>query len=140
MEPQPSLGKLIEEIAATLEQFKLPGLDTTAFMQSRRKDVKALAEANRVALAGLRDLAQKQAEILQKTLRELQAIVQDGSIAQSPTQLGDVVQNTLRAALANMRDLAEMARKSQTEAFGIVSDRVQRNIEELKASILSRKG
>jgi phasin family protein len=138
MESQTSPANLLGEIARTVEQLKLPGLDAATVLERRRKDIEALAEANRIAQAGVQDLAQKQGDILQKMLRELQALARDGKvgIAQSPAQLGDLVQKALHDAFGNMRDLAEIARKSQTEAFGVVSDRVQRNIEELKASFL----
>jgi phasin family protein len=138
MEPQTSPANLLGEIARMIEQFKLPGLDAAAVLERRRKDIEALAEANRIARAGVQDLAQKQGDILQKTLRELQGLVQDGKagIAQNPAQFGDLVHKALHDTLGNMRDLAEIARKSQTEAFGVVSERMQRNIEELKASLV----
>src|SRR5262249_6015010 len=142
METQTSPASLLGEIGRIIEQFRLPGLDAAAVLEARRRDIEALAEANRIALAGAQDLAHKQGEILQKTLGELQSLVRDGSvgssIAQSPAQLGDLLQKTLHETLGNMRDLAELACKSQTEAFNAVSQRVQRNIEELRA-LLVRK-
>src|SRR5262249_10995960 len=98
----------------------------------------ALAEANRIALAGAQDLSHKQGEILQKTLQELQTLVRDGSIAQNPAQLGDLLQKTLHETFGNMRDLAEVACKSQTDAFNAVSQRVQHNSEELRALLLRK--
>jgi phasin family protein len=136
MELVPSPANLLGEIAKTVEQFGLPGLDAGALLEGRRKDIEALAEANRIALSGMQELARKQGEILQATLQELQALVQEvrTGLAQDPTKFGDLVQKSLQETFGNMRDLAELARKSQTEAFRVVGERMQRNIEELRMS------
>ena len=138
MEPQPSPANLTGEIARIVEQLKLPGLSLPAVMEARRKDIEALAEANRIALAGAQDLALKQREILQKAVQQLQALVLERKAeeAQAPVQIGDLVGKALQDTFGNMRDLAELARKSQTEAFDVVSARVQRNIEELRTMLL----
>jgi hypothetical protein len=144
MEPQPSPANLTGEIARIIEQLKLPGLSLPAVMEARRKDIEALAEANRIALAGAQDFAQdlalKQREILQKAVRQLQALVLERKTeeAQAPLQIGDLVGKALQDTFGNMRDLAELARKSQTDAFDVVSARVQRNIEELRTMLLPR--
>jgi len=142
METQTSPANLLGEIGRIIERFRLPGLDAAAILEARRKDIEALAEANRIALAGAQDLSHKQGEILQKTLQELQTLVRDssvaGSLTQSPAQLGDLLQKTLHQTLGNMRDLAEVAYKSQTDAFNAVGQRVQHNIEELRALLLRK--
>jgi phasin family protein len=136
MELVPSPANLLGEIAKTVEQFRLPGLDAGALLEGRRKDIEALAEANRIALSGMQELARKQSEILQATLQELQALVREvrTGLVQDPTKFGDLVQKSLQETFGNMRDLAELARKSQTEAFRVVGERMQRNIEELRTS------
>jgi phasin family protein len=138
MELQPSPANLSGEIARIFEPLKLPGLSIPAVLEARRKDIEAVAEANRIALAGAQDLALKQREILQQTLRELQALVLERKAEASPTpvQLGDFVQKALQDMLGNMRDLAELTCKSQSDAFNVVSERVQRNIEELRTLLL----
>jgi phasin family protein len=141
MELAPSPANLLGQIAKTVEQFSLPGLDAGALLEGRRKDIEALAEANCIALSGMQELARKQGEILQSTLRELQVLVQEArtGLAQDPTKFGDLVQQSLRVTFGNMRDLAELARKSQIDAFRVVGERMQRNIEELRTSFQAPK-
>jgi phasin family protein len=141
MELVPSPANLLGEIAKTVEQFRLPGLDAEALLESRRKDIEALAEANRIALSGMQELARKQGEILQATLRELQVLVQEArtGLAQDPSKFGDLVQRSLQETFGSMRDLAELARKSQTDAFRVVGERIQHNIEELRTSLQAPK-
>ena len=136
MELVPSPANLLGEIAKTVEQFGLPRLDAETLLEARRKDVAALAETNRIALSGMQELARKQGEILQATLGDLQTLLQEGRVspAQYPTKLGDIVQKSLQQAFGNMRDLAKLAGKSQTEVFHVIGERVQHNIEELVTS------
>lgn len=137
--PQSSPATLSGEIGKILEQISLPGLSLPALIEGRRKDIEALAEANRIALAGAQELAARQREILQQTVRELQALVLQGKAPEGgaalPAQFGDLVRKSLQDTLGNMRALAELAAKSQTEAFEVVGARVRRSLEELRAQL-----
>ena len=64
MEPQPSPVNLLGETAKLVERFKLPGLNAAAVIEARRKDIEALADANRIALAGVQGVVQKHGDIL----------------------------------------------------------------------------
>lgn len=121
------------DISKIMEQFKLPGIDLPAIVEARRKDIEALTQANTIAFEGLQSLAQKQAEILRETMEEAQASMQRmaaGTPVDNATKQGELVQQAFQKALANMQALAEMAGKSQAEAFNVISKRVQQNIQE----------
>jgi phasin family protein len=123
------------DITKLMEQFKLPGVDVSAIVEARRKDIEALTEANRIAFEGMQALAQKQAEILQKSMQQAQAAMQNMSPGQASASGGnqaELIQQALQTALANMRELAEMAGKSQAQAMEVVGKRVQENIEDAK--------
>jgi len=132
MEQQASPARLSGEITRIIEQLKLPGFNVPAVLEARRKDIEAIAEANRVALAGAESLAAKQREILQQTVRQLQALVLERN-AEEGADLGAVVRKNLTETFGNMRALAELVSKSQVEAFDVVSARVQQSIAELRA-------
>jgi len=129
--------KMLGEFTKMMEQFKLPGIDVAAIMEARRKDLEALAAANQTALQGMQSLAQKQAEILQTTLTQLQSLVQQATQSGSATEIsaktGELVQQALHKALENMRELAEAGYKAQSDTFAVITKRVQENIQELQA-------
>ena len=71
----------------------------------------------------MQTLAQKQAEILQKSMQEAQAAMQGitgGQPAASAGNPGELIQQAFQNALSNMRELAEMAGKSQAQAMEVV--------------------
>ncbi|BCF93335.1 MULTISPECIES: phasin family protein [Paraburkholderia] len=137
-----STGKnsIFTEYTKLFGQFKLPGIDMGAMLESRRKDIEAIAEANTTALAGVQSLAQKQSDILRTTLGELQAFVtrltQGG---QSIANTGDTVKQTLHKALVDVQDLADTAYRAQSDSVAVVTKRVAERVEELKTLLQPKK-
>jgi len=138
---QSTPASLFGDFTKLIEQFKLPGIDLNAVMEARRKDIEALAAANRTALEGIQSLSQKQAEILRTTMDQLQSLVKQMTTTGSATSAStrEVVQQAVQKAFESMRELAETAYKSQSDAFGVVSHRVQENIQEVKALLQPKK-
>jgi phasin family protein len=138
---QSTAAGLFGDFTKLIEQFKLPGIDLNAVMEARRKDIGALAAANRTALEGIQSLSQKQAEILRSTMDQLQSLVKQMTTTGNATSAGtrEVVQQALQKTFESMRDLAETAYKSQSDAFAVVNHRVQENIQEVKALLQPKK-
>ena len=124
------------DFAKMLEQFKVPGIDMTSLIEARRNDLAALTQANKIAYEGMLELVRRQGEILRTTMEEVQTaakeIVQGAQSVVLTGQPKEFVGQAVQKALANMRELAEVAIKTQTEAFTIISKRVVQNVEEMK--------
>ena len=125
-------NSLFSEYIKLIKQFKLPGIDASAVLESRRKDVEALAAANTTALTGMQSLGQKQMEILSATMTRLQSLVAQQNGAQSKPAAGEAVQQALHKALADMQELAETAYRAQADSYTVISKRVAENVDELK--------
>ena len=134
-------NSIFAEYKKVIGQFKLPGIDVGAILESRRKDIEAIAEANTTALAGVQSLAQKQSEILHTTLTELQSLVSrvSKSEAQPAANTGEVVQQALHKALADMQELAGTAYRAQSDSIAVVTKRVAEHVEELKTLLQPKK-
>ncbi len=117
-----------------LEQFQLPGMDMSAVMEARRKDIEALGEANKLAYEGMQALMQKQTEIFGQAMQQIQSAAQQmasgGNPAEAMSTQNEFVQKALHQALENMRELAEIARKSQADAMAVIGERAQQNLQE----------
>jgi phasin family protein len=134
-------NSIFAEYRKVIGQFKLPGIDVGAILESRRKDIEAIAEANTTALAGVQSLAQKQSEILHTTLTELQSLVSrvSKSEAQPAANTGEVVQQALQKALVDMQELAATAYRAQSDSVAVVTKRVAEHVEELKTLLQPKK-
>jgi phasin family protein len=112
-----------------MSQFRLPGVDFAALVERERKNIEALAEANRIAFEGWQSLVRRQSEILQETMRK--AVANAGQ-EDAIKRRADLAKEGFENALANMRELAEMAAKSQKEAFEVIRKRIEENVEGIR--------
>ena len=124
------------DIGKLLEQYKLPGVDISSIVESRRKDIEALAQANQVALKGVSSIADKQAEFLQAVMADLAAKLKSASEggASSATAM-DVAKQSVGKALAALRHLAETTTKSQAEAIDLINARAKASLEEIRTQL-----
>jgi phasin family protein len=108
-----------------MKDFKLPGVDLATIMEREKKNIEALTEANRVAFVGWQALVHRQAEILQESIKRAVGAAQGEDAG---TRRMDLASHAFETALSNMRELAEMAAKSQKEAFDVIRKRVEDNL------------
>ncbi len=119
------LGKLVEK-------FKLPGIDVNAIVESQRKDMEALAEANRQAYEGIKALAQRRNEILQVALVQWQSAMKDATGKDAMSKSAEMAKQGVQQAIANFRELAEMEAQSRSKAWKVLQDRFQENVANLQ--------
>lgn len=130
-------GGVFAEYTKLISQFRLPGVDVAAFLESRRKDIEALAEANMTALAGVQHLGQKQVDIFRSTMTELQTAVTRLKTPGSESGLaaGEGVKNALQKAFVDMQEIADAAYRAQTDSIAVITRRFAEDVEELKAQL-----
>jgi phasin family protein len=105
---------------------KLPGFDMTSVIETQRKNIEALTAANQLAYEGMQALVKKQAEMFNERVQALQAEVQkasSGHPVDALSERGEFVQYTFQKTFEDMRELAEMAQKSQSETLAAISER-----------------
>ena len=112
-----------------MSQFQLPGVDFATLVDRERKNIEALAKANRIAFEGWQRLVRRQAEMLQETMKK---VVADASQEDAKKKRADLAKEGFEKALANMRELAEITTQSQKEAFDVVRKRIEENVEGIR--------
>jgi phasin family protein len=117
------------DFTTMMKDFKLPGVDLAAIMDREKRNIEALTEANRVAFEGWQALVRRQAEILQESVKQAVGTMQGQDVG---AKRMDLAAHAFQTALSNMRELAEMAAKSQKEAFDIIRKRVEDNLAALR--------
>ncbi len=135
--------KFMGDFQKAFAEYKIPGVDGNIIMESQKKNVEALAQANKVALEGMQAVFKRQAEILGQAMEEMQTTFKEIAAAGEPqdkvAQQTDLVKDAVEKALSNMRELAEMAGKSNTEAFETIRSRFTESLDEVKAEVLKLK-
>ncbi len=129
--------QIVPDITGILERFKLPGFDLNDFVESRKHDIDAVTSATAAAFAGAQTIVEKQTELLKTVLTEVSDVLHTlPEDAAKPTELlrkqRELVTDALSSALTSMREIAETARKSQSDIFEIASNRLRSNVEAIR--------
>jgi phasin family protein len=134
-QPAMDMSNAVDNLTKMLEQFKLPGVDTKEIVEARRKDIDALVQANKAIYEGMQALANKQGELLQTAMADIQAAVKGaagGIGVGDPGKQGELARKAYEKVLGDMKDLAEIARKSQTDAMAKITQRGTEHLDEVK--------
>jgi phasin family protein len=127
-----------------LGEFKLPGIDLEKLADAQRKNVEALTSANQLVAEGFQAVARRQAEILRQTLeqagRSMRELMDQSAPEDRMAKQTELAKSAFEAALSNMRELAEMIAKANTEAFDVINGRVSQSLDELKDMIKRSPG
>nr|VFK10257.1 MAG: phasin family protein [Candidatus Kentron sp. LPFa]VFK18007.1 MAG: phasin family protein [Candidatus Kentron sp. LPFa]VFK33951.1 MAG: phasin family protein [Candidatus Kentron sp. LPFa]VFK67934.1 MAG: phasin family protein [Candidatus Kentron sp. UNK]VFK73234.1 MAG: phasin family protein [Candidatus Kentron sp. UNK] len=130
-------NKMMEQFSKILQDYKVPGVDTTAILESSRKNIEALVAANRQAAEGLQAVVSRQGEILRETANETASVLKQLSSGENPKDVVskqmELLNPALERVLSNARELAEMVQKSNTDAFDIIKKRFEESLSEFKS-------
>lgn len=127
------------DISKMFEQYKMPGIEMEKLVDAQRKNIEAITSANKVAFEGVQAIMQRQGEILRQSMSEASTVMQDMAAAGTPedrmARQAEVVKKAFETALANMKELAEMGAKSNTEAMETINRRVSESIDEVRDAV-----
>ena len=131
------------EITKALESMKIPGINVEALLSSQQKNIEALNAANRVAIEGIQNLGQRQAEILRLAMEEAAKAAQDvatvGQPQDIPAKQAEIAKAAFEKGLANMQELAEMAARANSDTLAVVNKRFAESFDDFKAIFAQKK-
>jgi phasin family protein len=135
--PAPAAGiASFADVTKMFEQFKLPGVDMKPIIESRRKDIEALVAANKAAAEAMQALAQRQTEMFASAMQGMQesAKKMGSTLGAAPdyAKQAEIARTAYEKVLGDMKDLAEMARKSQVDAMAVINERATQSFAEMK--------
>ena len=127
------------DVTKMIGELKLPGVDLEKVASAQRKNVEALTSANQLATEGFQAIARRQAEIMRQTIEEAGKSMRDLMEHSAPedrmVKQTELAKAAFETALSNMRELAEMVAKANSEAFDVINRRVAESLDELKDMI-----
>lgn len=113
-------------------------LDPEKMMESQKKTVETIKEANMTALNGAQKLMKRQSEMMQQAMAEAAGAMKDlseaepGKVAEEQTAM---VEGAVKKAMENFEEIAEMIEGIYTEVSGKVEQRMEQSVQELHDAI-----
>jgi phasin family protein len=131
------------DVSKLLSEYKMPGVDMNAVLEAQRRNIEALTAANQVAFDGVQTVLRRQAEILRQTMEQSSSMLNELMAAGTPEEKvakqTEIVKQAFEKALANMKEMAEMVARSNTDAANLLSNRVSESLDELKVAVQKTK-
>ena len=119
--------------------YQLPNFDNKAFLESQKKNMEALVNANQAAMAGTQELFKAQSEMLQQAMADATEAAKELAGTSNPKELAekqtDLVQTAVEKALANSTELGELVKHNQEEITKMINERFVASMQEIKEAI-----
>ncbi|MEN2472173.1 TIGR01841 family phasin [Burkholderia sp. GS2Y] len=123
------------ELTKLIEQFKGTNVDMSGLIESGRKDIAALVDANEAAANAMQALARKQTEILAAAMQDIVASAQRLALqgaAPDHVKQAEKARESCERMVSELNDLTDIARKAQADAMQAISQRTEQSLEEMK--------
>lgn len=114
---------------------KIPHLDREAMMNSHKKNMEALTEANRMAVEVMKSIAQLQTQYVKQTFEDMSSIMKDMFVhppmsKESVEKQSDHLKNQTNKAFEHGANISATLAKSQKEIFDIMHSRYNEGAKE----------
>ena len=132
-----------DEVMKMFSEFRMPQfVDLEGLAQAQRRNMEALSAANRVAVEGAQAVARRHMEIVQSAMSEMTDAMRGMSGTESPqdraARQAELMKGGYERAVANMKEIADLIQKSNSEALALFNHRFAEAMEEVKQ--MSAKG
>ena len=126
------------DMNAMTEAFKMPAFDFGAAQVAHEKNVAALVEANKAAMAGMKAIYTKQTQLFTAALAEMKDRMADVQAqpmtADSAAKNMETAKAAFEKALVEVQEMTEMAQTANAEAFEIIKARAEEAMAEFKTA------
>lgn len=122
----------------------LPGfgsapVDMKNIMESSRKTMQAITEAQQIAIESMQAIAQRQSEILSQFVQDQSAIARDivneGTPEEKIARSAEMFSKAFEKSISSSREVADLLNKSTREASDIINNRVKVALNEIKSTV-----
>ena len=131
------------DLTKIISDLKIPGVDMQALVETQRKNIEAVTQANKLAVEGMQSIAKRQAEMLSESMNAVTSAAKEITSAESPQDLtkkeAELAREAFEKALGNMRELAELVGKSNSETFEVMNNRFNESLRELTGLIKAKQ-
>ncbi|MEO0820519.1 MAG: TIGR01841 family phasin [Pseudomonadota bacterium] len=124
------------ELEKMFDTSKLPGMDVV--VKAHEKNLNAVIEANKVAIAGYQSVYQRQVAMVEEALAQSKDAFGDMQgqpmTAEQAQKNMDAMRVAFEKAVKDAQELTELTQKANTEAFEVVKGRFEEAMAEFQTA------
>mgnify|MGYP000256425103 CR=1 FL=1 len=121
------------------EGYNPSPVDMKSFLETQRKNLQALSQAQQTAIEGIQAVAQRQTELLSQLVEDNSQLAKqalsEGSPEDKIAQNADIFKQTYERNIGSLQEMSNLISKSNQEATGILNKRVSASVNELKSAL-----
>jgi len=124
-------------------EFKFPTVNVETVVETSRKNFTAVTTASTAAVESMKTIATRQGDMFRAAMEDFSKhgsdVLSAATVEEKIAKQIDFAKKSYDLAITNSKELAELYKKGQTEAFETLSARVADLTEEVKAAIAAKK-
>jgi phasin family protein len=135
---QADMTRWYSDFSKSFANGKAPTVDFEGLFAAQRKNFEAFTSANQLAFDGVKQVAQRQAELARGAVEEFSRLAKELTVPASPEEKlvkqAAVAKAAFEQALSTMREAADTLTKSNTRAADVIGKRVADSFDEVKVA------
>lgn len=121
------------------ENYQGLPFDMNSFLETQRKNVQALTNAQQLTMDSLQAIAQRQSEIMSQIVEDnsnlAKEMMSEGTPEEKISKNAQMFKSIYERNIKNMKEMSEMINKSSMDASEIINKRVTASMNELQSSM-----
>lgn len=113
--------------------------DLKALLETQRKNLQAIAQAQSITLENIQAVARRQAEIMAQVAEDNSAmareLLSEGTPEEKIAKNADLFKSVYERSIKNLQDISEMIGRSHEESSEIINKRVSATMSEIKTAV-----
>jgi phasin family protein len=131
-------GEALLDLRRMMGEWRIPNLDLEALAETQRKNVEALMHANQLVMDGAQTALRRNLELARSTMDAFAALLSDlgrpnGSLEERVARQLEQSKTALEKGLTNIRELAELMAKTNSDTVEVLTKRVSESLDEVRS-------
>jgi phasin family protein len=117
-------------------------MNTTDLMETQRKTLESIKQANETAVSGAQSLMERQSEMMQQAMADAAKAMQnmaESEPAEAASDNAALVEEAVKKSMENFGEIADMIQGIYTEISDQVERRMEESVNEMKESLAKTK-
>jgi phasin family protein len=134
------LPKFPTDMTKYFSSLKLPAMpEVAALMETHKKNLAALAAANKLVFEGAQAITQRQVELIRRQVTDVteaaKMLTAPGDSRDRAVRQAELMKHAYEKSVADLKEVEDLLRKSSTEALDLVHHRFVEALDEVRAAV-----
>jgi phasin family protein len=132
--------KFPTDMTKYFSSLKLPTMpEVAALMETHKRNLAALAAANKLVFEGAQAITQRQVELIRRQVTDVteaaKMLTAPGDAKERAVRQAELMKLAYEKSVSDLKEVEDLLRKSSTEALDLVHHRFIEALDEVKAAV-----